>query len=152
MEDIFYRENHKPCKSENGRYILSSRGSLTKEVKLSISKVKVSKNDGVLLCHLMNSREQPKNFNLTVNVKGLLNFFVANFMFKVFDKLWNEVQTRATIFTLDRIEPARFTNTNQFKLGFYKHMRVTNYVLVSKPCKVANHNILNPLCFHCSRG
>jgi Tol biopolymer transport system component len=72
MRDILYKAENKPCKSQNGRYILSSRSSQTEEVKLSISKVKLEKDNGALHCRLMNAKGQQKDFRLDVNIKGLL--------------------------------------------------------------------------------
>jgi hypothetical protein len=70
MQDILYNAENKTCKSQNGTYILSTRISQTEKVQLFISKVKSKTN---ILCRLVNSKGQQRNFRLFVNVKGLLN-------------------------------------------------------------------------------
>lgn len=71
MRNILYKAKDKPCKSENGKYMLSSQASQTGKVKLLISRVELGKDDGALLCRLINSKGQQKYFRLVVNVKGL---------------------------------------------------------------------------------
>ena len=71
MRNILYKAKNKPCKSEDGKYILSSQVSQTEKVKLLISKVELEKDNGALPCRLTNSKGQQKDFRLVVNVKGL---------------------------------------------------------------------------------
>ena len=71
MKNILYRAQNKPCKSQNGKYILSSRSSQTAKVQLLISKVKFETDNSTLFCRLTNSKGQQKDFRirLFVNVK-----------------------------------------------------------------------------------
>ena len=70
MRQILYAEESKPCISKNGRYILSSQTTQTEKVKFSISKVNLRRDNGVITCHLKNSKDQKKMFRLAINVKG----------------------------------------------------------------------------------
>ena len=71
MRDILYKAKSKPCKSANGKYVLSSQASQSDKVKLLISKVNLEEDNGALHCRLINSKGQQKHFRLGLNVKGM---------------------------------------------------------------------------------
>lgn len=70
MRDILYRKGNKPCTSRDGKYSLSSQSKQSERVKLFVSNVNLERNNGVLLCRIMNLKNEKKNFRLDVNVKG----------------------------------------------------------------------------------
>ncbi|XP_028408249.1 platelet-derived growth factor receptor alpha-like [Dendronephthya gigantea] len=77
MNEIIYAEESKPCISKNGRYTLSSQNPQTEKVKFSISKVNLERDNGVITCHLKNSKDQQQMLLLAVNIKVLSDVKIA---------------------------------------------------------------------------